>query len=415
MKTTSYSGSNINIVKVHNLQAVLLYFLRDEKISRVELARKTSLSTTTITNLTAELLNEGIIEEEEIIHGSPKRQHVGRPRTMLRLVPEARYAIGIHIGIGIYRVAITDLRANFVHNTFSNFNLETAPETVINHMAKLVQEVIADSGVDPDRIIGIGVGASGLVDYENGVNVLSARLGWHNVPIKNILEEQLNLPVCVDNNVRCMALGEAYFGDGRDVSVLAFVYGRIGVGAGIVINGQVFRGSGAGAGEIGHTIMLSNNGELCTCGNKGCLETLVSERLLIREALQIAKNHPDSLLAKYLDQRKNESTLDLIFAAACDGDVGIKNLIDELSTSLGIALSNLVNVINPELIVLGGMFAQGCDLILPVAERTMREKAFGGLGEKVRIQLTSFGWRAGVTGAASLALMTYFYNNGKGY
>lgn len=415
MKTKSFPGSNINLVKLHNLQAILLNFLYEEKISRIELARQTSLSTTTITNLTSELLNEGIIEEGELSRGSLKRQQVGRPRTMLRLVPEARYAIGIHIGIGIYRVAVTDLRANFIHDKFAHFELVTPPETVINDMATLVQQTIKESGVDPNRVIGIGVGASGLVDYETGVNVLSARLGWHNVPIETLLEEQLGLPVCIDNNVRCMALGEAYFGAGKDVSVLAFVYGRIGVGAGFVINGEVFRGSGAGAGEIGHTLMILDNGELCTCGNKGCLETLVSERLLIREALKIAKNQPENLVAKYLDERKNESLLDLIFAAACDGDDVIKNLITELSTSLGIALSNLVNVINPELIILGGMYAQGCDLILPVAERTMREKAFGGLGEKVRLQITSFGWRAGVVGAAALALMTFFYKNGRGY
>lgn len=414
MTLKTFLGSNINLVKVHNLQAILLSFLHNEKISRVELSRRTSLSTTTITNLTSELLKDGIIEEEVCNRGASKQQRVGRPRTMLRLVPEARYAIGVHIGIGLYRVAITDLRANFIHNTIADFDPATPPVSVINNMADLVQRTITESGVDRNRIIGIGVGASGLVDYEAGVNVLSPRLGWHNVPVADYLQTYLGLPVCVDNNVRCMALGEAYFGVGKDVSVLAFVYGRIGVGAGFVVDGQVFRGSGAGAGEIGHTTMLSNNGEVCTCGNKGCLETLVSERVLIKQALKLAKNHPDSLLAKYLDSG-SESTLDLIFTAACDGDDGAKGLITELSTSLGIALSNLVNVINPELIILGGMFSQGCDLILPVAERTMRESAFGGLGEKVRLEVTSFGWRAGVTGAAALALMTFFYKNGEGY
>lgn len=415
MKIKNFPGSNINLVKVNNLQAILLSFLHNEKISRVELARQTSLSTTTITNLTSELLNDGIIEEEEIDRGSLQQNRVGRPRTMLKLVPEARYAVGIHIGIGIYRVAVTDLRANFIHNAIANFELETPAETVINAMADLVQRTITDSGVDRNRILGIGVGASGLVDYETGVNVLSVRLGWHDVPIAALLEGRLDLPVCVDNNVRCMALGEAYFGAGKDASVLAFVYGRIGVGAGFVVNGQVFRGSGAGAGEIGHTMMVSNNGQLCTCGNTGCLETLVSERVLIRRALELAKVQPDSLLAKYLDQQESKNALDQIFAAACDGDDGAKGLITELSISLGIALSNLVNVINPELILLGGLFAQGCDLILPVAERTMRQSAFGGLGEKVRLQITSFGWRAGVTGSAALALMTFFYKNVKGY
>ena len=412
MAKNTFLGSNINLVKAHNMQAILLSFLHNEKISRVELARQSSLSTTTITNLTAELLNEGIIEEE-VSGASTKQQRVGRPRTMLRLIPEARYAIGVHIGIGVFRVAVTDLRANFIHNKLASFDQGTSPEEVIQNIADLIEETIHESQIDRSKIIGVGVGASGLVDYETGVNVLSPRLVWRDVPITATLQSRLNLPVSVDNNVRCMALGEAFFGAGKDVSVLAFVYGRIGVGAGFVVNGQVFRGSGAGAGEIGHTIMLHDDGEVCTCGNVGCLETLVSERVLIKRAFELAKSRPDCLLAKYLDQAEESRTLDLIFDAACDGDDGAKGLITELATNLGVALSNLVNILNPELILLGGMFAQGCDLILPVAEKTMREKAFGGLGEKVGIQVTSFGWRAGVTGAAALALMSFFYTNMK--
>jgi predicted NBD/HSP70 family sugar kinase len=249
------------------------------------------------------------------------------------------------------------------------------------------------------------------VDYEEGVNVLSPRLDWHDIPIATLLQERLGLPICVDNNVRCMALGEAYFGAGRGVNVLAYVYGRIGVGAGFVVNGQVFRGSGAGAGEIGHTVMLPLSGERCTCGNKGCLETLVSERVLIKQARELASAQPNGILAGYLQQGDDSGLLDQVFSAASDGDEGAKGLVTNLATYLGIALSNLVNVLNPELILLGGLFSQGSDLILPVAEKTMCETAFGGLGENVRLEVTSFGWRAGVTGAAALALMSFFYTD----
>jgi predicted NBD/HSP70 family sugar kinase len=127
----------------------------------------------------------------------------------------------------------------------------------------------------------------------------------------------------------------------------------------------------------------------------------------------LAEGDPDGLLATYLHQVEEDAVLDRIFEAACDGDENTLQLIDSLATNLGVALSNLVNVLNPELIILGGMFAQGCDLILPEAEKTMREKAFAGLGETVRLETTSFGWRAGVTGAAALALMTFFYQSVK--
>lgn len=401
------------MVKTHNLQAVLLSLLHNERISRVELAKQTSLSTTTITNLTGELLADSILIEEESIQQNGERRNVGRPRTMLRLLPDARFAVGVHIGIGLFRVVVANLHAEIVHNSIANFEIGTPANNVLADIASLVQQTIAESKVDPKRIIGVGVGASGLVDNESGINVLAPRLGWRDVPVSEFLSSLIGLPVCVDNNVRSMALGEAFFGAGKGVGVLAFVYGRVGVGSGLVVDGQVFRGSGAGAGEIGHTTMLPFSGDLCTCGNRGCLETLVSEPVLVEQALAAAANHPNSLLNQYLNREGDERLINRIFAAACDGDDYGTQLIVNLAQYLGIALANLVNVLNPELILLGGMFAQGCDLILPVAEKTMRETAFAGLGENVRIQTATFGWQAGVTGAAALALMTYFYQNVK--
>jgi predicted NBD/HSP70 family sugar kinase len=213
----------------------------------------------------------------------------------------------------------------------------------------------------------------------------------------------------VDNNVRAMALGEAYFGLGRGVDSLAFVYGRIGVGAGFVFGGQVFRGSSTGAGEIGHTIMQPQNGETCRCGQSGCLETLVSEPVILRRAQAIAQQQPRGVLATCLANEDDLPLIERVFTAARRGDADTCEMIGQVANYLGIALANLVNILNPELILLGGMFAQGQDLILPVATRTMRQMAFAGMGEKVRLQTTAFGWRAGVIGASSLALMRYFY------
>jgi len=243
---------------------------------------------------------------------------------------------------------------------------------------------------------------------------LAPRLGWQNVNIQEILQNKLSLSVHVDNNVRAMAIGEAFFGAGRGVNVLAFVYGRIGVGAGFVVNGQVFRGSGAGAGEIGHTIMVPEGGQPCRCGQKGCLETLVTEPVIVRQANEIAQQHPDSLLAQYLAQDDDTPHIDRLFAAAREGDQITKNMIESQIHYLGIALANLVNILNPEMILLGGVFAQGDDLIRPVASQVMRETAFSSLGEDVIVKPTSFGWRAGVIGAAALALINLFYQRTEG-
>jgi predicted NBD/HSP70 family sugar kinase len=407
MAEHTFLGSNINQIKAHNLQAVLLTLLHEKQLSRVQLARKTGLSTTTITNLIAELIDQGIVNEE----GTQSNQEirVGRPRTNLQLVPEARYAIGVHIGIGLFRVAIVDLCAHMVASAKQNFNLRSSPTATLNQISATIRQLIKDSEINQGRIIGVGVGASGLVNYHAGVNLLAPSLGWHDVPIQNILTGSVNLPVAVDNNVRAMALGEAYFGDGQEAESLAFVYGRVGVGAGFVVNGHVFHGSSAGAGEIGHTIMRIDGGELCRCGQYGCLETLVSEPVIVSEAELIAQKNPGGLLDRVLKSEKHLSPIERVFAAARQGDPETKEMLNRRSRYLGMALANLVNMLNPQMIILGGMFAQGQDLILPLASETMRQKAFASMGDNVRLQPTSFGWSAGVIGASALALMRFFY------
>jgi glucokinase len=333
---------------------------------------------------------------------------------MLKLVPDARYAVGVHIGVGIFRIAVANLCAEIIHNSIYTFDFDTPAATVIEQIAAATNELILESGLDRHRILGVGVGASGLVDFNTGVNILAPRLNWRDISIQSPLEMEVGLPVCVENNVRTMALGEEFFGAGRGASVLAFVYGRIGVGAGFVIDGRIFRGSGAGAGEIGHMIMIPEGGDRCQCGKTGCLETLISEPVLVREAESLAAAAPNSMLADYMCRDGHRRPIERIFSAARAGDEAAVRLIRDRSRFLGIALANLVNVLSPGLILLGGMFAEASDLFLPTVERVMREQAFGDLGEKVRLQPTTFGWKAGVVGASSLALTNYFYQNPEG-
>jgi predicted NBD/HSP70 family sugar kinase len=299
-----------------------------------------------------------------------------------------------------------------------------SPTKLLDQAAVEIEEAIAAACVSPATLVGVGVGASGLVDPGTGVNVVAPNLGWHDVPIRDILAHRLNIPVFVDNNVRAMALAEAMFGAGRGVSTLAFVYSRVGVGAGFVVNGDVYRGSRAGAGEIGHTTMIPAGGAPCRCGNTGCLEMLVSEPEIVRQAHVLAARAPDSLLARKLaaenrlpaagdDAVASESAADApierVFAAARGGDRETLAMLDERAFYMGTALANLVNLINPDMIILGGLFAAGADLMLPRIEETMRRRAFAGLGDAVALCVTSFGRRVGAVGAAALALDAFFY------
>lgn len=400
------SGSS-STIKSLNLRAILMTLLYQGSASRVQLAQEIGCSTTTITNLVTELLEQGIVAE----NGSDapeKPRGVGRPQTALRLVPEARYALGIHFDVDHVRVAVTDLLARPVKMISRLHMTSSSPEAALAETAAMAMDVVRLSGVNPQQIIGAGVGMSGLVDPEMGINVIAPSLGWHDVPIHALLAAHIPFPVVVDNGVRAMALGETMFGVGRSAYSLAFVYARVGVGSGYVVGGQVYRGSGAGAGEIGHTTIIPDGGETCRCGNTGCLETLISEPAIIRLSREIVQRNPRGLLAHHLNT-EDGSEIDRIFAAARAGDEETRSMLEERARYMGIALANLVNVLNPELIVLGGLLAVGRDLLVPQIERVMRARSFANLGERVRLQITGFDYQAGVIGAAALALSTYFY------
>jgi glucokinase-like ROK family protein len=399
-------GSNVSRMKLHNMRATLKMLLRYQPVSRARLVELTGLSSTTITNLINQLLEQGIVAEDGI---APSGQRgVGRPRTLLRLQPHARHAIGIHIGVGSVRIALADLHANLADQLELDHPLERTPEGVLAETTSLVRRLIEESRVDTRTLVGVGVGASGLVNPHTGVNELAPNLGWRDVPIREYVAHALGLPVVVDNNARAMALGEAIFGAGRDVQTLAFVYARVGVGAGVVVDGQLFRGSAAGAGEIGHTTIIPNGGQACRCGNTGCLETLFSEPAIVRRAKSLAKEEAAGLLAVRLRDGTGQP-FGRVLSAAEAGDGATLAMLQEQATYMGIALANLVNVLNPDLIVLGGICAQGCDMFLPTIEETMRQRAFAGLGERVRLETASFGPQAGIVGAVALALDTLFY------
>ncbi len=389
MPNFHFKGSNINLVKLHNLEVVLLSLLYEPGLSRIQLAEQTNLSNTTITNLINELIDQGVVLEKENGLAGESQRSVGRPRISIYLNPDSRFVVGVHIGIGIFRVCVANLQDQIIHNRVYEFDRNQKYSIVLEQIASSIETVIIESGVDRRLVLGVGVGASGLVDFSTGENLLAVNLNWQNVPMRQYFENALSLPVVVDNNVRAMAIGEAYFGAGRGVNSLAFVYGRIGVGAGLIFNGRVFRGNNTGAGEIGHTVMLPRGGEPCHCGKNGCLETLISEPAILRQAEILAQMSPEGILAHSMNTRADLVPIERVFLAARSGDQDVLRMLNERVYYLGLALANVVNLFNPELILLGGIFSQGQDLFIKPTLDTIRQMSFGDLGKKVRLQATT--------------------------
>jgi len=412
MDPRPHTGQSGSALKAHNRRAVLRTLLRYGPVSRVQIAEHTGLSSTTVTNLVAALLAQGVVAEADLAAQPAGERGVGRPRTALRLVPGARRVIGVHIGVGQVRVAVCDLLGCPLHTRVLEHAPEQPADQVLDAIAALVEDVIARDGAGRAALVGVGVGASGLVDPASGVNILAPNLGWRDVPLRDRLAERLRLPVCVDNNVRGMALAEALFGAGQDVGVLAFVYARVGVGAGFVVDGRVYRG-GAGAGEIGHVTLLADGGEPCRCGSTGCLETLVSEAAFARRAAALVARDPQGTLARHLADA-DRPLMQRIFDAAREGDPATLDLLNERARYMGLGLANLVNTLSPELIILGGLFAEGADVLFGAVRETLRRHAFAGLGERVRLIPPTFGDDAGIVGAAALALDAFFYEVNEG-
>lgn len=384
-------------VRTRTTATVLRLFVTDDILTRAELARVTGLSATTITNVVAELLRAGVVEELGPEVGAA-RDGAGRPRVALRLVPRARLTLGVHFGVGVVHVGLVDLRGGLVQVARLAHAAQEPAAQVLDRVSGAARALVAGSGA-ADRVLGVGVGASGLVDVRRGINRLAPRLGWRDVPIADLLAEQLGLPVWVDNNVRAMALAETLFGAGRGAASLAFVFVGRGLGAGLVMRGQLYHGSADGAGEVGHLTVSASHGLPCHCGNTGCLETLISRDALAEVAAQLGVQPRDG--------RACPSAEDLVQAAR-DGHPAAEAALREAGRHLGVGVAALVNVVNPELVVLGGLAADAADLLLPVVRDTVHTRAFPFLGSAVEIVPTALGPDIGVIGAGALAMDRFY-------
>jgi predicted NBD/HSP70 family sugar kinase len=398
------TGSTGSTIRAHNLRAVLFAFLRQESVSRAQLAQITGLSSTSITNLVRGLIRQGVLAEVKPprrAKNTPQQRGVGRPQRALRLVPDARFALGIHIDVDRVYLALTDLYGRPRLTDTLTLPPGISAPNALQQINERASQIISASAVPAGRILGVGMGASGLVDPTTGINQVAPGLGWQDVPLVDTVSAALRLPVAVENNVRAMALAETFWGAGQNASSLAFVYGRIGVGAGFALDGQLYRGANGGAGEIGHITVMPSGGAPCRCGNTGCLETLIAEPAITQAGAALQLPAGDGPL------------LDRLLSAARAGHTGALALLTERAHYLGLGLATVVNTLNPEVIVMGGFFARAWDVLEGPARATLEQRAFAGMGALTRLEITRFGDQTGVMGAAALALQAFFFAPGE--
>lgn len=371
----------------------ILRILRDAgPQSRADLARRSLLSPTTLTHLAAQLIENGSVTEltQAPQSGRGNGATVGRPAVKIALAPQSVHVVGVHLGAGTVNAAITDLQGQALAMSSFHFDTETSrPETVISRVVERVEALLSQSGLARSKVLGLGLGVPGPVDTERRRNLLSINYGWKDVAFADQIETLLGIPVVVEHNVSAMALAEARFGIGREAACLLYIYLRTGLGAGLVVNGQPFRPGRHGAVELGH-IQVVEDGELCACGSRGCLETFVSERALKRAA-GITAPHPKNLF------RAVEAHAEVWDSA-----------LEHLTT----AIASAVNILGPDLIIFGGHLAEAPENFIDTIRRGVPTRVLPPMREMLRIERSSLGKGAGAIGGAAVALDHLFYSGG---
>ena len=367
-----------NLLRRHNRGLVLNLLREGAPLSRTALARKTGLAPSVLTRLVRELLAEGIVTEV-----GKAESNGGRRPTLLALNPDYAYAIGLKVE----KTRVLAARINLAGEIRARHALPF-PNPRPEGFLELAQSLVAE--LAHGEILGVGIGISGLVDAARGIELYSPILGWREVPLAGPLSEAIGLPVHLENDVNALTLAECWYGAGRAFRNFVCVTVGEGIGAGVVVDGKLYRGAAGGAGELGHTT-LDPHGPLCRCGERGCLEVYASDRFLVGQAKALG-----------------HETIDGLAAAARAGDLAAQAVFAEMGRALGIGVKNLVNLLNPEAVVLGGERLDAADLFLPAFEEQMRHHSFPKEAEDLAIVPAELGEGGFLIGAATLAVREFF-------
>jgi glucokinase len=312
--------------------------------------------------------------------------------------------LGIDLGGSKILTAIVNPRGEILSSDESITPATKGRETVIQSILDSTHRVLKKASVAISEICAIGVGAAGISNPEIGILFTSPNLpGLRNVPLRDIMQERLGKKTFLINDANAAALGEFYFGAARGVRNFIYITLSTGIGGGIVIDGKIYTGAIGAAGEVGH-MTIDDNGPICNCGNRGCWETLASGTALAREAKHRIKEGIRTSILKYADDDIEKVTAQVVHNAAKQGDSLAKELIAQTGYYVGVGLVNLINILSPELIVIGGGLSNIGDMLLKPAFKTARERAYKEVFQAVRFASAELGRNSGVLGAAAFAL-----------
>jgi glucokinase-like ROK family protein len=389
-------------MKLGNQLLILRTIRATGPVSRVKLQKKTALSWGTITSSIKELLHKQIVREIGAVNTG-----VGRRPVELDMNTERNHIVGLRLGSTKIRAVLLDVKGSVVRESKEFVDAEANKDIILDQLITAAEKLLQSEGLNIVDIAGIGIAAPGALDAHSGVCLYAPHHPkWKNVALKRIFEERFNIPCFVDHVNNCSALGEMWFGGGKGIDNFLCVLLGTGISTGIIINGEVYRGVNCASGEFGHTCVVPRGPE-CACGRKGCLETYASGPALAHMAIEIAQNRKGSIFNSLIEGKLETITAETVFQAANRGDADALRIFEKMGFYLGIGISNLINLFNPERIILSGQVAQAGKFFIPSLEHTIKEHAWHISQKSIEISNLENG---AVLGAAGVVLQE-IYNN----
>jgi glucokinase len=314
-----------------------------------------------------------------------------------------QWIVGVDLGGTTTKLAFINMDGEILHKWEIPTDNSNEGQNITTNIANAIDDKLGECNETKTKLAGIGMGAPGPINYETGVVLNVVNLGWQdNFPLQESLHSLTGLPVAIENDANCAALGEMWNGAGKGASDLVCVTLGTGVGGGVISNGNIVRGINGAAGEIGHITSIPFGGAPCNCGKSGCLETIASATGIVRLAEnEVSKPESKGQLAVVFAQNGKVTAKD-VFDNARNGDKLAKKILNEVTFHLGFALANIANTLNPEMIVLGGGVSRAGDILLDGVKANFSKFTFSAARESTRLSLATLGNDAGVIGAAWL-------------
>ncbi len=390
--------SSVGDLQDHNLRRVLETIMNHDGMTRQDLVETTGLSPAGISKLVGILITKQLVVEHNLVSRGR-----GRRAISLRINANCMYSLGVRFARNYIKAGIFNMRGELLSSNYRSIQGENIESTMAILFDQIQEQMETLGESERSRLMGIGISAPGpLYGTDGKIALISNSPGWRNIALVERIEERFMVPTFVEHDANVSVLAEHWYGKGRDIRRLIYIVADRGVGAGIMLEGSLYRGKNNIAGEIGHT-SIQFNGPQCECGNSGCLEMYCSSLAFLRKAKRIAREDSPADWPK-----PDVLTTDRIFALASEGEPVARHLVEESGRFLGVGIVNLINSFNPDMIVIGDEMARAGELFLDSIKRVVQQRVIPEIAQEVQIVLSEVSPEPAFVGTGTLVVKRVF-------